>query len=274
MVARTVRPTSSFNVRNSMPQMPNSTVGSSAPTLPNYFSNQQYFLEASQFFIIKQELFKQSCNAFSGEPHRYHALVNTITHRTSGTMKISPCEMLTILHANTAGKAQKIIETHMDIGGAYPSQTLSNDWTALYEQFGSGTRIAQFLFTKLNSFPVLRSMNDTDKVRELISLCQLILCNIGVSQELETFNLTQGTCMVWNILPTFLKNVWRKFVSEHKMENRNSHPPFQLFVDFLITRSREYNEPSYIDHYSRTIEEKGIRGTKPMKALLTDAGPT
>ena len=124
--------------------------------------------------------------------------------------------MLTILHANTSGKAQKLIETHMDIGGADPSQTLSNVWTALYEQFGSGTRIAQSLLTKLNGFPVLRSMNDTDKVRELISLCQLILCNTSVSQELETFNLAQGTCIVWNKLPTFLKNAWRKFVSEHK----------------------------------------------------------
>ena len=180
--------------------------------------------------------------------------------------------MLTILHANTAGKAQKLIETHMDIGGADPSQTLSNVWTALYEQFGSGTRIAQSLLTKLTGFPVLRSMNDIDKVRELISLCQLILCNISVSQELETFNLAQGTCMVWNKLPTFLKNAWRRFV--HKMENRNSHPPFQLFVDLLVTQSREYNEPSYVDHYSRTTEEKGIRGTKPMKALLTDAEPT
>ena len=273
MVGSPVLPTSSFNVRNSMLQTPNSTVGSSAPPLPNYSNNQQHFLEASQLFIIKQELFKPSCSAFSGEPHRYHAWVNTITHRTSG-LKIAPWEMLTILHANTAGKAQKLIETHMDIGGADPSQTLSNVWTALYEQFGSGTRIAQSLLTKLNGFPVLRSMNDMDKVRELISLCQLILCNISVSQELETFNLAQGTCMVWNKLPTFLKNAWRKFVSEHKMENRNSHPPFQLFVDFLVTRSREYNEPSYVDHYSRTTEEKGIRGTKPMKALLTDAEPT
>ena len=177
---------------------------------------------ASTFYLLRQDLFKKSSNCFSGEPHRFHSWLNSIENIIRD-IPLEPWDVLTIFHANTSGKPQKLIETHMDIGGANPQHTLDNVWQMLQENFGSSTKIAHSLFNKVKAFPLLKNLNDSDKLRELISLCQLILCNIPVAQELQTFNLAHGTSLIWNKLPPFLKSKWCAIVSEYQRWAKSSY---------------------------------------------------
>ena len=221
--------------------------GSSAPPpIPHHFyplSNQSS--DATSRHLLRLELFRKSSDCFSGEPHKYHTWVTVMNHKIRG-LDLDPWDILTIIQVNTSGKPHKVVENHMAIGGADPHQTLTNVWNSLYEQFGSGPQIAISLSSKLDSFPQIKSVYEGEKLTELICICQLIQCNMSVAPELQVYNLSVGIRKVWLKLPDPLQNAWRSVTVDYKSRFNGNHPPFNVFVDFLTRKSKEYCDPCYV----------------------------
>ena len=199
---------------------------------------------AATHHLIRLELFRRSNDAFSGEPHKYHSWVNLITHKTKN-LNLDPWDVLTVLQVNTAGKPQKLLETHMATGGANPSKTLSDVWEALHEQFGSGSRIATSLRNQIKDFKPIPNIHHSEKLSELISICQLILVNMEVAEELKIYDLSIGIGEIWEKLAEPHQNAWRVIVAEQKAFSNGRHPSFKMFVEFLQRKSKELNDPCY-----------------------------
>ena len=62
--------------------------------------------------------------------------MNVISNKLKG-IELEAWDILTVLQ-----KLIELIEQHMAIGGVHPNQTLLNVSEALFDQFGSGTQIA------------------------------------------------------------------------------------------------------------------------------------
>ena len=145
---------------------------------------------------MKNQLFQKFGEPFNGDPHRYHAWVSVIQHKTSG-FTLDPWDVLTILHTNSVGKPRKMIEDAMNIGAANPELTLNNLWRSLYDHFGTGSHIASALINKLDAFPLIKTMHHSDKLGELIHICNLISVNMNVAEELQLFNLFGSKKFIW-----------------------------------------------------------------------------
>ena len=194
---------------------------------------------------MKNQLFQPLGEPFNGDPHRYHAWINVIKHRTS-TLSLDPWEILTVLHANCTGKPKKIIEDSMNIGATNPQLTLHNVWNTLYERFGTGTRIASALRSKIKAFPAIKSVQDMEMLSELINICQLISVNMEVAEELHNYDLSTGISELWLKLPDRIQDSWRSYSSEYKNANPGTSPRLAHFISHLERKYRELSDPSYV----------------------------
>ena len=269
----------SFNSSGVNHDLPNSIVGS--PLTLNPMMHQHQFLphnDTASYHMLRQEILKPSGKPFSGEPHEYHCWMNVISNKLKG-IELEAWDILTVLHSNSTGKPQKLIEQHMAIGGVDPSQTLQNVSEALFDQFGSGTQIANSLMSKIASFPIIKDSHNIEQLRELLSLSQLILVNMPASSELQYFNLALGLRQLWEKLPFNLQNKWREYAANFlDSSGFSGHPPFDHFVVFLQKRCKELGNESYLRpmqaYTRRTSGLVSSKRTSDFKSFKTDSAST
>ena len=193
--------------------------------------------------FLKGQLFQKTGQPFNGEAHKYHAWLKVMERKMSG-LSLDPWDVLTVLYENTTGKPRKMIENFMNSGAANPDLTLRNVWNSLHEQFGTGNRIATAIFTMLDSFPIIRSPHNTDKLGDLINICHIIAANMTVAEELQIFNLSLGIRKIWIKLPDTLQNGWRTFSADF-YNNHGSSPVLYNLVAYLERKHREFCDKSY-----------------------------
>jgi len=222
-------PTTSFPSHNLHPPLHNYSNQPRSDVLTNY--------------ILKSQLFKKVGQPFNGEAHKYHTWVNVMQRQMSG-LSLDPWDILTILYENTEGKPKKVIENFMNIGAVDPHTTLVNTWNALYEQFGTSSRISSAINNQLESFPIIKSQYNTEKLRELINICRIISANMSTAEELRMFNMSVGLRKIWLKLPDRLQNGWRSKASELQQSQYNS-PSLSDLIAYLENKHREYSNLSY-----------------------------
>ena len=219
--------------------------------------------DATARHLLKLELFRKSPDPYTGEPHRFWSWTENLRNKIKD-LQLEPWDIMNILLVNTAGKPQKLIETHMSIGGADPQLTLRNVWSSLQEQFGTGARIATSLTKKIDEFPAIKSIHQPEMLSELISICQLILVNMPTAHELQVYNLSIGMKTIWAKLAEPHQNSWRTFVADHRT-NSGQHPPFGVFVDFLIRKSKEFSDPCYEKTFFPQPQPRSTSNRKPFE---------
>lgn len=237
------------------PHAPYFTVGSQAsmqpPSIPGPYAQNIPMPYFDPYNAKQQTTSQKTGKPFSGDPHEYHSWVNLMNSRMRNP-HLDSWDILTVLHTNSTGKPQKLIEQHMAIGGIDPDQTLRNVWSALHQRFGKSIKIANSLIAKVEQFPTIKDASNSDQLYELYSLCQLILCNINASPELQTFHNSLGLRQVWLKLPFSFQNTWREIAS-HFTETNGFHPPFNKFVEFLEKKCNENTDDNY---YRPTVSAK------------------
>ena len=105
---------------------------------------------------------------------------------------MDPWDLICILEAHTTGKPKKLIQSHMNNGSFDPQQTLNEINDEPFRRFGSGTKVAITLTSKLNSFQAIKDVHQVDKIEELLEICKSIKTNLPYLQELQEFNNSSG----------------------------------------------------------------------------------
>jgi len=233
----------------------------SRPALPNLFSGPPTGINnVVADHILKNQLFQKTGEPFDGNPLKYYAWVNAMTYKMNN-LNLGPWDVLTVLHENTTGKPKTIIQDAINLGAVDPALTLTNVWNALYDQFGTGARIASSIFSKLDAFVPIKSVHQIDRLRELINLSHAIIANMPVADELQSFNLSFGIQRLWIKLPEAFQNSWRTASVEYKNSNSGNSPNLSRFITFLERTCTEYSDPCYQKQLSLQEHSKPLRRT-------------
>ena len=215
----------------------------------NYFSNLNppnpspiVVNDSAGFHILKQQLFQKSADPFSGDPESFNSWMHALQNKIEG-LNLSAWDMLLILEANTTKEPLRIVQKHIAIGGPDLDNTLERAVAELKTEFGSSIRLANALNSKVDSFPPIRSIYHTDKLKELLTLCQHIEANLNSSDELQIFNSSYGARRIWLKLPENLQNSWRSACDDFRLRNYDRYPNLSFFVGFLSKKIREYTDP-------------------------------
>ena len=195
--------------------------------------------------LVKQDLLKKAIDPFDGDPFRYHPWFSLLSNRIAN-LNLSSLDIIDVLLANTSGKQFNMIKNYNTAAGyANPQVTLQNILSALHREFGSSLRVSSELINRLDSFPILKTGQD-DKMRELCIFCEILLSNMPYCPDLSVFNYTVGCSRVWCKLPEALQNKWRVFGHNYEKTHPGTHPPFNVFVEFLKDQVDTMTNPNYM----------------------------
>ena len=184
--------------------------------------------------LVKQQLFQKCSDPFSGSPEKFHSWLNSLNNKTSG-LHLTPWDHLLILQANTDKEALSIINKHMSIGGADPSIILNNVMSELKFEYGSSVKIANSLIDRLESFPVIKHVSNSTKLKELLTLCQHIEANMLHTNDLTYFNTGYGSRNVWLKLPDPLQCAFRSASDDYRVKKMQIDIPlFPLWFSFFV----------------------------------------
>jgi hypothetical protein len=234
-------------------QLPRATVGSTMPT----FQPAPYYIPApdsASFHLVKQELFKKPANPFRGDPDKFLVWHPSITNMMRG-INLSAFDQLLILEAHTEGEPQKMIREKIAICGANPNLALKECWDDLFRNYGSGNQIAEALINKVDTIQPIRSVHNTEKLKDLLSICKLILANMPLCKELQIFDLSLGIKKIFFKLPDSFQDGWR----EQELNYQHSHgqsAPLQQLVSYLERKILKYSIPAYRRTAFTTIDGK------------------
>ena len=181
--------------------------------------------------LIKQELLRRPSNPFKGDPNEFLVWFPSMQNMLRG-IQLSSFDQLLILAAHTDGEPLKIVKEKIAIGGANPDYALKECWEHLIHNYGSGNQIAEALINKIDMTPQIKSVHQTDKLRDLLSLCRMIHGNMNLAKELQFFNMTLGIKMIFCKLPDPLQDGWRETELMHQQNHRTS-APLEVFIQFL-----------------------------------------
>jgi len=199
-------------------------------------------MDSASLHMIKQQLFQKAPNPYDGKPHMFNSWFNGLTNKMLG-LNLTDWDRILVLAANTTSEPLVIVEKHMAIGGPNPSATLAKLVKELRSQFGSNVRIANALSLQVESFPRIKSCHETDKMKDLLYLCQYIEANMSEADELTVYNTAYGARKIWLKLPESLQNSWRAICDDHRTAHEDRYPSFARFVSFLAKKTREFDDP-------------------------------
>jgi len=237
---------------------PSNVPNASHPVLNGY-------MDAASVHLVKQQLFQKATDPFKGEPHKFNSWWQGMQNKMNG-LPLSDHDKLLVLSAHTTGEPFKLIDRYVSVGGPDPSRTLNTVLNELRIQFGSSIRVANALITQVDTFPPIKSCYQTDELKNLLYLCQVIDANMSHSTELTIFNTARGSRDIWLKLPENIRNPWRSICDDHRVNNLGNYPPFASFVNFLAKKIREFDDP-LLQYFYPNNESKN----KTMKtALRTD----
>lgn len=178
--------------------------------------------DPASLFIVKQQLFQKSADPFDGDPSNYRSWLNMIKNKIAG-LNLSALDQLTILKANTIKEPYELIKKNVDIGGPDADRTLHNTLIDLESEFGSNFKIANSLTSQVESFIPIKSVYHTDRLKDLLNICQRIDANMPSSGDLTMFSNPYGCRSLWFKLPDSLQNAWTSVCDDYKTVHGGCH---------------------------------------------------
>lgn len=228
------------------------------------------YVNTSENYLRKMELFKPTFAPFSGEPHKFHTWLNIIENEIAN-VNLSPIDTIKVLIANTTGEPLKLIEDLFYAGAGDPHRALENIVQNLKRHFGSDMQVASSLVKKVREFPPIKYMSQGKQVRELLHLCQLIDSYKNVCNELKMFDLSSGLREIWSKLPDAIINRWRSRGNSYESLHYGSCPGLTVFIEFLEEQVNEMCNPNY----ERLVpKSQNLLRDNRVKVLKTEVEPT
>ena len=203
-----------------------------------------------------------------GEPHKFNSWKMFLTNRMR-CVELTPIDSIAILSANTGGEPHKVVEQYKLSMGYDPQVTLDRIWAALHRKFGSYIQVCAALSSRIDSFPVIRPPNVTDKLSELVDICRVIELNMEGNPELYIYNLSSGQHKIWSKLPDRLQQKWRTRGHEYSASHRDHIPPFSMLLQFIERESEEMNNPFFQKYVIEDSTSKG-KSARVLKAEIHD----
>jgi hypothetical protein len=210
---------------------------------------------------LRQDLLKGMDEPFSGVAEYfwcwYHQLERRLHECEAGAL-----DSIHILKANTEGRPNKIVTTHLLAGASRPKDTLHRLLDELKTRFGSNSLVSGALLDKVSAFPQLKS-NQTERMEDLLDLCMVIQANMDFCGELSLFNLQKGMKIVYSRLPDAYQMQWRKqlFYLEEKQKRS---PIFQDFITHFESYIKEMRIPGFFEDSMRPAQSKNNRQFKTL----------
>ena len=140
-------------------------------------------------------------------------------------------DIIDVLEANTSGESRTIIKDYQITSLADPLSILNAIWRELFNTFGNADKIYFELERKLLTFNPIKNTNDVNKLKELVRVCRLILCNFSTVLDLAIFNTGVGLAKIYPLLPSRVFESWRHKVAI--LKKSGSHPDVATSVSHL-----------------------------------------
>ena len=208
---------------------------------PSSSAATQNLPDFASFFLIKQMLFQKTPEPFNGDPYMYQTWYDSFMVKIRG-LPLTSSEILMALQADTIGEPQKLVEEYRAIGSRNPDLALQNVWDALKNKFGSNIRIETALAARVNNFTPIKNPRQTQRLEELIRLCDMILYNMPSCPGLQRYNEGTGIRKIWLKLPSVIQHSWRSICCDDKSQDA---PAFATFVAFIRKNLNMYSNPLY-----------------------------
>ena len=206
---------------------------------------------------VKEDLIFNPRTPYGGESFTFWSWKSRM-QRDIEEAELSAIDSLCVLQKNTINRPRKIID-NLIASGASADATLDLVWNTLTSRFGSSYKLADEMFGKIDSFPVVKSpKTQLSLLEDFLDLSRLIEVNIPHSKELQQMNLSSGIGKMLDKLPEFLHERWRSHW--YKFNNfTGEDPDFFEFVRFVEKMVNEFSIPV-----------RSTRHLKHVKTLRTD----
>ena len=142
-------------------------------------------------------------------------------------VQASEMDSIYIIQAHTDLRPRKIVDNLIASAGNEPRLTLSMIWDTLINRFGSSHKVADDLLMRISAFPAIKTVKQVSALEDLLDLCRIVEANIPHCRELYQMNLSCGMKRVWEKLPDFLQQRWRK--AWHTYETATCQNPHFMF---------------------------------------------
>lgn len=214
----------------------------------------------------KEDLLFNPRNFYKGETHLFWSWKVRLEKEIQG-VNASDMDIIYIIQSHTSGRPRAIVDNLIASAGHEPRLTLSRIWDTLTTRFGSSHKVANDLLMRINAFPAIKTVRQISSLEDLLDLCRIIEANIPHCQELYQMNLSCGMKKVWEKLPDFLQQRWRKTWYTYETATCQN-PHFYVFIDFLNKIIEEFSIPGFASTPLRT------GGNSLAKTLKTTAADT
>ena len=129
--------------------------------------------------------------------------------------------------------------------GEVTQREVDEVWDNLIYRYGSSQRIAEELLSQIENFKPIDSTNQGSQLQKLHDLCKVVLYNQTRCPELKIMDLCTGLKAVRAKLPEYIQREWAKVGHSYEESNSGTHPPFNVFVEFIRNQARQKSNRSY-----------------------------
>ena len=186
------------------------------------------------------ELKKPSPDPFEGDFRVFNSWFSTLMKKMS-RLQICAADAIEVLQAQTQGAPQELIKTLSSNFTATPEQQLDSIQLELKRRFGSSRHVAESLYMTLSELPTISedAPDFYNQLRKFSDTCLLVSFQVDQCQDLCFLNTNWGLDPIRQKLPQYMIRDWRKIRKTYMENNRETHPPFNVFVDFLVKEANE-----------------------------------
>ena len=184
--------------------------------------------------LLQQDLLKKSLHPFNDDPIYFWPWLGKIQNYIE-QLELSPLNILEFLESHTTGRSRQYISNTLASLNIPMASDVQLAWRELIKRYGSSSKIATKLRSKIEAFPVIqsRSTNLGEQLFNLYDLCRVIQFNMNKCPELVDHNQANGLESLRAKLPPLIQNQWNKYCQAWEDAHYGSHPPFSAFVDWL-----------------------------------------
>ena len=212
--------------------------------------------------LIKQGLYAKDIAPFDGSAHLFAGWLYKLQSKLAG-FKLTPSEVLCIMVAHSVGEPKKFL-TEISAGtGAIDQPTLDSIFEEFRLKYGTEKQVSKELFLEIKKMPQLKT-NQIGTFEKLSCMCQRIEFNMHTCSDLSIFNTAVGLEKLVTKLPVDSVKRWTKIVVDYRDNNRDSHPPFAVFKDFIK------KECTYISELPQSCIREHDASVKHSKCFKTE----
>ena len=176
---------------------------------------------------------------FSGELIDYPRWKKAFTAFLNQRVLPSASDKLYYLDQYTSGQVTSVIQSYIYLDSEQAFQDAMADIEKLY---GNSFLVAQAFKAKLSSWSKISS-TDAMGIFNFTNFLKHCLTAMNDICDLQCLNLSEKNQEMVNLLPDFMARNWNSKVTEYQLKNKNSFPPFSVFVEFMQLESAKANNP-------------------------------